>query len=163
MHALTPEQQAVVNHPGGSHARVLAVAGSGKTTTMVHRIMHLLATGVSRSAVQVVMFNLLARKQFADKLTDIGCPPREHPAIDTFHSCAYRIIKRAIDAGIYAAPKEQLGLMILCRLLSSSCAHMRHFVSSVLVICVTSLSTNTKISMQGSRSSSNSSQGHTLI
>ena len=107
MHALTTEQQAVVNHPAGSHARVLAVAGSGKTTTMVHRIMHLLGAGVSRSAVQVVMFNVLARKQFTDKLTDIGCPPREHPAIDTFHSCAYRIIKRAIDAGIYATPKEQ--------------------------------------------------------
>jgi DNA helicase-2/ATP-dependent DNA helicase PcrA len=107
VHALTTEQQAVVNHPAGSHARVLAVAGSGKTTTMVHRIMHLLGTGVTRSAVQVVMFNVLARKQFADKLTDIGCTPREQPAIDTFHSCAYRIIKRAIDAGIYAAPKEQ--------------------------------------------------------
>lgn len=107
VHALTLEQQAVVDHPAGSHARVLAVAGSGKTTTMVHRIMHLLGTGVSRSAVQVVMFNVLARKQFAAKLTEVGCPPREHPSVDTFHSCAYRIIKRAIDTGIYAAPKEQ--------------------------------------------------------
>ncbi|MFM2308452.1 MAG: hypothetical protein RLY87_572 [Chloroflexota bacterium] len=107
VHALTTEQQSVVEHPSGAHARVLAVAGSGKTTTMVHRIIHLLAHGVTRTAVQVVMFNVLARKQFAAKLDEAGCPTREQPAIDTFHSCAYRIIKRAIDAGIYAEPKEQ--------------------------------------------------------
>ncbi len=107
MHALTAEQQSVVEHPSGAHARVLAVAGSGKTTTMVHRVLHLLANGVTRTAVQVVMFNVLARKQFAAKLDEAGCATREQPAIDTFHSCAFRIIKRAIDAGIYAEPKEQ--------------------------------------------------------
>ena len=31
---LTPEQRAVINHPGG-HAKVMAVAGAGKTTTLV--------------------------------------------------------------------------------------------------------------------------------
>jgi len=107
VHALTAEQQSVVEHPSGAHARVLAVAGSGKTTTMVHRVSHLLANGVTRTAVQVVMFNVLARKQFTAKLDEAGCATREQPAIDTFHSCAFRIIKRAIDAGIYAEPKEQ--------------------------------------------------------
>jgi DNA helicase-2/ATP-dependent DNA helicase PcrA len=107
VHALTAEQQSVVEHPSGAHARVLAVAGSGKTTTMVHRVLHLLANGMTRTAVQVVMFNVLARKQFAAKLDEAGCATREQPAIDTFHSCAFRIIKRAIDAGIYAEPKEQ--------------------------------------------------------
>jgi len=34
---LTPEQVQVVHHPLGSHALVLAVAGSGKSTTMAHR------------------------------------------------------------------------------------------------------------------------------
>jgi len=37
-HSLTPEQEQVVAHPLGQHARVLAVAGSGKSTTMAHRI-----------------------------------------------------------------------------------------------------------------------------
>ncbi|MFG1491232.1 UvrD-helicase domain-containing protein, partial [Oceanospirillum sp. HFRX-1_2] len=34
---LTPQQQSVVHH-GNEHARVMAVAGSGKTTTLVHRV-----------------------------------------------------------------------------------------------------------------------------
>lgn len=34
---LTQEQLQVVHHPLGQHARVLAVAGSGKSTTMVSR------------------------------------------------------------------------------------------------------------------------------
>lgn len=107
MTALTPEQLAVVHHPNGSHARVLAVAGSGKTTTMVHRVLHLLQQDVPRSSIQVVMFNVLARKQFTTKLLESGCAQRDQPPVDTFHSCAYKIIRRAIELGIYAAPKEQ--------------------------------------------------------
>ena len=38
---LTSEQEAVVHHQPGKHARVLAVAGSGKTTTLGHRIRYL--------------------------------------------------------------------------------------------------------------------------
>ena len=34
-------------HPLGQHARVLAVAGSGKSTTMAHRIKHLVKTATS--------------------------------------------------------------------------------------------------------------------
>ena len=33
----TPEQRAIIHHDPAAHATVLAVAGSGKTTTMVHR------------------------------------------------------------------------------------------------------------------------------
>ena len=36
MTKLTEEQQLVVHHPLDHHARVLAVAGSGKSTTMAH-------------------------------------------------------------------------------------------------------------------------------
>ncbi|MCB0162060.1 MAG: UvrD-helicase domain-containing protein, partial [Caldilineaceae bacterium] len=38
--ALTPQQQAIVNHDTGP-ALVYAVAGAGKTTAMVHRIARL--------------------------------------------------------------------------------------------------------------------------
>jgi DNA helicase-2/ATP-dependent DNA helicase PcrA len=36
---LTSEQETIIRHPVGHHARILAVAGSGKTTTMAHRVL----------------------------------------------------------------------------------------------------------------------------
>ncbi|MCP1325678.1 UvrD-helicase domain-containing protein, partial [Halomonas sp. 707D4] len=53
---LTDEQRAVVDHPGG-HARVAAVAGAGKTTTMAARVLRLLEQGVAPRRMLVLMFN----------------------------------------------------------------------------------------------------------
>ena len=90
---LTDEQQQVINHPDGCHARVLSVAGSGKTTTMAHRIKHLMAErNVERHQIQVLMFNAAARAQFKQKLEEIGILPEHQPPVDTFHSYAYRFI-----------------------------------------------------------------------
>ena len=69
---LTHEQLQVVHHPLGQHARVLAVAGSGKSTTMAHRIKYLvLEHHVRPNTIQVLMFNALARKQFTRHLNKI--------------------------------------------------------------------------------------------
>ena len=77
---LTPEQEQVVAHPLGQHARVLAVAGSGKSTTMAHRIRHLVQDcAVRPSAIQVLMFNTLARKQFIAHLAKVGLPETSSP------------------------------------------------------------------------------------
>ena len=98
---LTEQQKQVVQHPLGKHARVLAVAGSGKTTTMVHRINYLIHEHkVSPGGIFVVMFNKLARIQFKDKLVQIGLPLQKQPQVHTFHSCAYRIIKDTSAKGL---------------------------------------------------------------
>ena len=74
-HHLTPEQEQVVAHPLGEHARVLAVAGSGKSTTMAHRIQHLVCDlDIRPATIQVLMFNSLARKQFIAYLGKVGLP-----------------------------------------------------------------------------------------
>jgi len=96
---LTDEQQAVINHPRGRHARVLAVAGSGKTTTMAHRVKFLIQEAqVSPKSIGILMFNRLARIQFKQKLEDLGLSPGA-PAVHTFHSYAYQLIGRAVDKG----------------------------------------------------------------
>ena len=99
--SLTPEQEQVVHHPLGYHARVLAVAGSGKSTTMAHRIKHLVQQyHIHPSAIQVLMFNSLARKQFSSHLDNIGLSKAQQPTVHTFHSFSFQVIHEAVKKGI---------------------------------------------------------------
>jgi DNA helicase II / ATP-dependent DNA helicase PcrA len=103
---LTAEQQAVVNHPQGKHARVLAVAGAGKTTTMVYRVKHLVETmGISPRQVCILMFNRRARFQFKDKLDPL-LPSLEQPQVHTFHSYASSLIMAASNRGLLPPVSE---------------------------------------------------------
>ena len=91
---LTDEQTQVINHPDGYHGKVISVAGSGKTTTMAHRIKHLLhERQTSPHQIQVLMFNRYARTQFVEKLAEIGVEEEKRPRVNTFHSYAYSLIK----------------------------------------------------------------------
>jgi len=90
---LTREQNNIIHHKGG-HARVSAVAGSGKTTAMVARVHYLLQQGTAPDDILVLMFNKSARDAFADRLdrllenSDL-IPPR----VRTFHSLGLRLIQ----------------------------------------------------------------------
>ncbi len=102
-HLLTSEQEAVVLHPLGKHARVLAVAGSGKTTTMAYRVKHLVQSeGINPSKICILMFNRLARIQFRDKLAEL-LPEASRPTVHTFHSFAYQLITKAQERGWVAS------------------------------------------------------------
>jgi DNA helicase-2/ATP-dependent DNA helicase PcrA len=100
---LTEEQQRIVNHSGG-HARVSAVAGSGKTTTMVARVGHLLRQGAVADQLLVLMFNRSARDSFADSMAKnlggLGCPL---PEVRTFHSLGLRLINSFTKRGALPA------------------------------------------------------------
>jgi DNA helicase-2/ATP-dependent DNA helicase PcrA len=97
---LTEEQLHIINHSGG-HARVSAVAGSGKTTTMVARVGHLLQQGVMADRILVLMFNKSARDSFAEKmnirLASLNC---SLPEIRTFHSLGMRLVKSFTRRGV---------------------------------------------------------------
>lgn len=97
---LTKEQRDVVTHPFGKHARVLAVAGSGKTTTMAHRIKYLVEQQINPNRIRVLMFNRLARIQFKDKLAEVGVPEGLRPQVHTFHSFSYQLIGEMIASGL---------------------------------------------------------------
>jgi len=87
---LTPEQRAVVDHDRG-HARVAAVAGAGKTTTMVARVLHLLAQGVPPARILVLMFNRSAREDFQARLLELAPAGQALPDVRTFHSLGHRL------------------------------------------------------------------------
>lgn len=111
--SLTAEQQAVVQHRQG-HARVSAVAGSGKTTTLVQRLLYLLQQGVAPKRLLVVMYNRAARDDFQHKLEHLvraaigpasTLPPL--PDVRTFHSLGHRLSATLVRWG-YLAPRKLL-------------------------------------------------------
>lgn len=89
----TEEQQAIIEHQCG-HAKVSAVAGSGKTATLVERVARLLDSGVHSKRLQVVMFNASACSSFTHRLRvrlkGAGC---SMPEVRTFHSLGMRLCR----------------------------------------------------------------------
>lgn len=96
---LTDEQLRIINHPAG-HARVSAVAGSGKTTTMVARIGHLLQNGAEADKILVLMFNRSARDSFAQSMENrLVHLRRRLPQVRTFHSLGMRLVNSFTKRG----------------------------------------------------------------
>ncbi len=97
---LTEEQLAVVHHAAG-HARVSAVAGSGKTATLVARVLHLLDQGGDPRRILVLMFNVSAREDFAKRL-ERSANGRYGmlPEVRTFHSLGLRITRSCTQRGV---------------------------------------------------------------
>nr|WP_275445879.1 MULTISPECIES: ATP-dependent helicase [unclassified Halomonas] len=103
---MTAEQWAVVRHRQG-HARVAAVAGAGKTTTLVARVLHLLEQGVPARRILVLMFNRAAREDFTAKLVAMAPPGRPLPEVRTFHSIGHRLTQSLTRWG-WLPPRELL-------------------------------------------------------
>jgi DNA helicase-2/ATP-dependent DNA helicase PcrA len=96
---LTDEQLRIINH-SGKHARVSAVAGSGKTTTMVARVGQLLQQGVSANLIMVLMFNKSARDSFAEAMQNRLSSAAPHlPEVRTFHSLGMRLVNSFTKRG----------------------------------------------------------------
>ncbi|WP_110687465.1 ATP-dependent helicase [Salinicola aestuarinus] len=104
--SLTDEQRAVIAH-GEGHARVAAVAGAGKTTTLVRRVLELLAAGENPRRVLVLMFNRAARDDFRLKLEREASPGTLLPEVRTFHSIGHRLTQSLTRWG-YLASRQLL-------------------------------------------------------
>lgn len=97
---LTDQQRAIVEHFDGP-ALVFAVAGSGKTTSMVHRIARLIKHHqLEPSSILATSFNAAAAREISQQLADIGVPA----GVDcrTLHSLGYKIIQGAARRGLVA-------------------------------------------------------------
>ena len=62
------QQIAIIEHPLNKHAKVIAVAGSGKSATVVGRIEYLINNGVSPAQILAVMFNRDAANEMSERL-----------------------------------------------------------------------------------------------
>lgn len=111
---LTPEQQTIVEYRGDDHLVVRAVPGSGKTTTLVHRVEWLVANGTPPADIQVVMFNRAVQETCAQRLTSAGITTGPNGVrVNTFDSLARRLIHVAMRKGltrnIYFEEREDFG------------------------------------------------------
>ena len=107
MSALTPEQLSIVQHQQG-HARVIAVAGAGKTTTLVHFIQQRLLAASNPKRMLVLMYNKAAQTDFQIKLQQLLKQPDAYtgqpyfgplPDVRTFHALGFKIYHRLISQG----------------------------------------------------------------
>ena len=101
MSALTPEQLSIVHHQQG-HARVIAVAGAGKTTTLVHFIQQRLLAGSNPKRMLVLMYNKAAQTDFQIKLQQVVSQSEFRtplPDVRTFHALGFKIYHRLISQG----------------------------------------------------------------
>ncbi|KZX83224.1 hypothetical protein A3715_05535 [Oleiphilus sp. HI0009] len=99
--SLTPEQRIIVDAPV-AHYVIRAVAGSGKTTTLAHRINKLLADGYDPRRLLVLMFNKSAQLDFQKKLQSVRGEGQSIPEVRTFHAMGFRLYKRFIELGVLA-------------------------------------------------------------
>ena len=89
---LDPSQQAAVATVSGP-IRVLAPAGSGKTKTLVNRILILLNRGIAPERILALAFNKKARDEMQDRLERRGVQGVE---VRTFHSFGYEIVREGL-------------------------------------------------------------------
>ncbi len=97
---LTEEQRQIVE-ADFEHCVITAVAGSGKTTTLAHRICHLLSQGHDPRRLLVLMFNRAAKEDFEKKLIQVADNRYLGlPEVRTYHAMGLRLYRRFIQEGI---------------------------------------------------------------
>ncbi len=68
---LNEEQQAAVEH-GRAPLLIVAGAGTGKTTTLVHRVAHLLRNGIEPGRIMLLTFTRRSAEQMLQRLRALG-------------------------------------------------------------------------------------------
>ena len=125
---LTGEQREAVEW-GAGPLRVLAGAGTGKTTVVVERVRHLLATDPSLAPenVLVLTYNVKAAAELADRLEQmLGLPTSSRLWVHNFHSFGHRLLAdNRADLGLAENPDvlDGVGQRLLLRELRPRLGH----------------------------------------
>jgi DNA helicase-2/ATP-dependent DNA helicase PcrA len=95
---LNLEQQAVVRAPLGGNRLVLAGPGSGKTRTLVHRVAHLIDSGVSPEHLLLLTFTNRSAREMLDRVGELVPGDAGQVRGGTFHSVGARLLRRYAEA-----------------------------------------------------------------
>ncbi|MCI4453994.1 MAG: UvrD-helicase domain-containing protein, partial [Thermodesulfobacterium sp.] len=86
--SLSEEQKLVLSTPGD--LLVIAGPGSGKTRTLVAKVVRLLEEGVSPEKIYLLTFSVKVSLELRKRLEELGL---KGVKVDTFHGLAYDLIK----------------------------------------------------------------------
>jgi superfamily I DNA/RNA helicase/very-short-patch-repair endonuclease len=100
---LDHDQQAAATSVNGP-IRVLAPAGSGKTKTLVNRILHMLNQGIPAEKILALAFNKKARDEMQDRLSRRGV---EGVEVRTFHSLGYEIVREGLGWAFHGSSSKK--------------------------------------------------------
>ena len=95
MSYLNPEQALAAGSLSGA-VLVLAGAGTGKTTVVVHRIANLIAAGVEPQAILAVTFTNKAAREMKERVKKLLGDCADQMSISTFHSFCAGVLRRHI-------------------------------------------------------------------
>lgn len=102
----TAEQQKIITHDLDKHALVSAVAGSGKTQTLIARIEYLIDNKVPPNKILVLMYNKSAQLDFAERLKKvIKADIARLVNVRTMHSLGNSFLQAFAKAGFVKADK----------------------------------------------------------
>jgi len=90
---LNPEQCAAAT-AGDGPLLVLAAAGTGKTRTLVHRVAHLVESGVPPYRILLLTFTNRAAREMMDRARSVVGDPAASIWAGTFHSICARFLRR---------------------------------------------------------------------
>jgi superfamily I DNA/RNA helicase len=100
-YAPTNEQQAILAHPVGSHARVLAGPGTGKSAALVALMDQLLGTE-NPPRIKLLTFTRAATAELAKKVSDHPAAATQRPS--TIHSFSISVLLQNPGTGNFPAP-----------------------------------------------------------
>lgn len=110
LESLNAEQKKAVLATDGP-VLIVAGAGAGKTKTLTHRILHLIASGVSPERILAITFTNKAAKEMRERVFDLLSKDtnllhlrKKMPTLSTFHSLGVQIIKE--NAEILKLPRH---------------------------------------------------------
>jgi len=88
----TPAQKNAITHPPAP-LMILAGAGTGKTTTLLHRIAHLIRQGgLAPGKILVLTFTEKATAELRQRIRELDSAVAEQMTITTFHAFCYQAV-----------------------------------------------------------------------
>ena len=92
LEGLNKDQKKAAMHIKGP-LLVVAGAGTGKTKTLVHRILHLISSGVSPYVILAITFTNKAASEMQNRIGMILDDDSELPTVSTFHALGVLILR----------------------------------------------------------------------